>query len=193
MNLNQLWSGTDYAYYDYKGRNEIYRRNAPRLKVIRTFGKRLPGNTRETGYAEVLVCDRETGEPKLNSYGEHITKKVRARDIAMMWEEYEELEAKEEAERIEREAKWEAERQERDRLWQEREAARRERERIEREARERLEAERRAEQARKSKAIRDFFDNRGIDSELVYIDSYHASIKLNDIEQLIANESAVPE
>lgn len=101
MNLNELWSGTDYAYYPTKGRGELYRSTAQRVKIIRVFKEKLPENQRLSGFAEILYCDRESGEPLTYSdthydpslRGKHQTGKIRARDIAMRWEEYAELHA----------------------------------------------------------------------------------------------------
>lgn len=121
MNLNELWSGTDYAYYSYKGRGELYRSTALRVKVIRAYKDRVGGNERLSGFAEVLLIDRETGEPELRPNGEHRRMQVRARDIAMRWEEYAELHAQ----RVEQQKKAEEERRQR------REAAEAERRRIE--------------------------------------------------------------
>ena len=121
MNLNELWSGTDYAYYEYKRRGELYRANAKRVKIIRAFKEKQYGNERLSGFAEVLFCDAETGEPQVKYGDNHHIGTVRARDIAMRWEEYAELDAHRKAER----ERAEAERRER------REAAERERKRIE--------------------------------------------------------------
>lgn len=89
MNLNELWVGQDYAYFHEKGRGERYRPTALRVKIIRPYKEPIIGGERFRGMAEVLVIDKETGEPQTDHIGNHVTKKVRARDIAMRWEEYE--------------------------------------------------------------------------------------------------------
>lgn len=99
MNLNELWAGMDYAYYEYKGRNEPYRPGVPRVKLIRGYKRREYGNKRESGYAEVMFLDNETGEPKTRTDGSHVVREVRARDIAMRWNEYEEERDHREAQR----------------------------------------------------------------------------------------------
>lgn len=112
MNLQELWSGNDYAHYPDRGRGEIYRSYAERVKVIRAFKERIPGNERETGYAEVMILDNETGEPKTKTDGSHKTRTVRARDIAMRWEAYAEERAHREAQR----ERLQREREERERI-----------------------------------------------------------------------------
>lgn len=89
MNLNEIWSGNDYAYYEWKGRNENFRHGAPRVKAIRVYKRREYGKERESGYVEVMRLEPD-GTPRLDRNGNHITMEVRARDIAMRWEEYEE-------------------------------------------------------------------------------------------------------
>lgn len=83
MNLNALWSGNDYAYFSMKGRGESYRSNAQRVRLIRCFKKKHYGNERESGYALVFYCDDEG-----NIIRDQQEFEVRARDIAMRWEEY---------------------------------------------------------------------------------------------------------
>jgi hypothetical protein len=152
MNLNQILPGTDYAWLPNRGRGEEFRwpseywpddymRGVHRVKAIRTFSERLPGNKRETGYVEVFILDEE-GEFRYekdingNDTEEYLTRKARVRDIATFWEEYEDerdhrtvLRDKERQER-------EARRLEQERIWREQAEAR------ERERQERLEAER---------------------------------------------------
>lgn len=98
MNLQELWAGTDYAWYEDKGRGEKYRPYAKRVKVIRAFKQRIYGNQRESGFAEVMLLD-DDGEPQLKQDGSHRTKEIRARDIAMRWEPYAEERAYREAQR----------------------------------------------------------------------------------------------
>jgi hypothetical protein len=88
MNLNEIWAGNDYAYFEYKGRNEPYRSGAPRVKVIRVYKRAEYGKVRESGFAQVMFVDKETGEPKTDRQGNHVTNEVRARDIAMLWDAY---------------------------------------------------------------------------------------------------------
>lgn len=89
MNLNELWSGSDYAWFEWRGRGEVYRSNGVRVKVIRAFKRKASyENERLSGFAEVMLLDAE-GNPKTNSAGEHITREVRARDLAMRWDAYE--------------------------------------------------------------------------------------------------------
>jgi hypothetical protein len=87
MNLNQLWSGNDYAYYEGRGRNESFRNSAQRVKILRAFKKQLPGNERESGFALVQFLDDE-GELITNWRYPEGTGEVKARDIVMRWDEY---------------------------------------------------------------------------------------------------------
>jgi hypothetical protein len=166
MNLNSLWQGSDYAYYQSKGRGETYRRGALRVRVIRTFGEVLYGNTRETGFADVLLIDEE-GEPKEDDYGRHITRKVKARDIAMLWEQYEEEHADREVERLEREARYAEERRERDERYAKLNAERIERERINAERRAAELAEFNRQKAITEQKIYDLLYLGGIDKSCV--------------------------
>lgn len=110
MNLNQLWSGNDYALYEARGRNEEFRDNAQRVKVMRAFKQRLPGNDRESGFAEVQFL---TDEGELDTNWRHPEGKgtVKARDIVMRWDEYVSEREHREAEVAERAQRREAERQ----------------------------------------------------------------------------------
>lgn len=176
MNLNQITPGVDYAYLPYRGRGEEFRwlrgdnsrwsnensYNAKymvyRVKAIRAYSEREAGNKRDTGYLDVFWLTDE-GEFIYDESGSEIIKKCRVRDIATVWEDFEDerdyrqvLKDKEEREREERrrqqQEQWEreeAERRERRRLEQERiERERREREERERIERERIERERAA-------------------------------------------------
>lgn len=97
MNLNELWSGNDYAWYEYRGKGVQYLPGAKRVKVIKTFKKRASyENERLSGYAEVMMLT-DDGEPRTYSSGEHVTREVRARDILMRWDEYEQERAHREA------------------------------------------------------------------------------------------------
>lgn len=126
MNLQDLWPGNDYAYYHEKGRGEVFRWNARRVKIIQCYKRRLSGNQRETGFAKVMMLDDE-GEPKLAHDGTHITREVRARDIAMRWDSYAEEKAhrevireREQREHEERMRRIQEEREEQERLENER-------------------------------------------------------------------------
>lgn len=159
MNLQELWSGNDYAWYQSRGKGETYRANAVRVKIVRAFKRQASlENERMSGYADVLLVDEETGEPRTNTFGEHLTTEVRARDIAMRWDEYE-------SERDHRKAqaeKYERERQARY------DAARKERE--EREARQQKERqEQEAKEQEVKRAITDMLVNKyGIPREYIY-------------------------
>lgn len=119
MNLNQLWSGNDYAYYEMRGRGEQYRSNARRVKIIRGFQKRQYGNERLSGFAEVYFL-HDDGTPIYIEKWDSNTKEyvvtdepkrgeVRARDIAKHWDEYSDEREHREAERVERQRRQEEE------------------------------------------------------------------------------------
>lgn len=88
MNLNALWAGNDYALFESKGRNEHYRENARRVRIIRTFQVRDYDSERGRGMAEVTFL-HDNGDPVMMYSGDERRGNVRARDIAMRWEEYE--------------------------------------------------------------------------------------------------------
>lgn len=161
MNLNQITSGTDYAFFPSRGRGEEFRFGREdandvwrdgtysdryfvyRVKAIRAYSKREIGNKRDTGYVEVFWVS-DDGEFKFNSEGEYLTKTVRVRDIATLWEDYEDMRDYEQVRRDKQEIE-RAERAEQRRLAYEREEQERiEKRRIERERieREQLELER---------------------------------------------------
>lgn len=150
MNLNSLWSGTDYAWFYYKKRGEEeYSDRGTRVRIIRAFKERLPGNSKDTGFADVIMIDDE-GEIMYHDDGSPKTRKVRARDIGMRWEEYADERDRRRVERAKQEREWEEQRRKRNeehaRREAERERARAERleqERLERERREALEREKR--------------------------------------------------
>lgn len=91
MNLNQLWAGSDYVLYESRGRGETFRSNGVRIRIIRAYQENRYGGERATGMAEVWVLDREGNAKKSNLYPDGIKRNVRARDIAMRWEEYEDM------------------------------------------------------------------------------------------------------
>src|SRR6266536_5453062 len=134
MNLNQLWSGNDYVWYEWKGRGETYRRNAPRVKIVKVYKRQLSHNERESGFAEVMLLEQD-GTPRTYTDGKHITKEVRARDIAMRWDAYEEERDHREAERERQEREWQ-ERTKRERQDREERIEREQKEREERKAKE---------------------------------------------------------
>lgn len=98
MNLNQLWAGQDYAWYEWRSRGETYRSNGVRVRIIRAFQERQYGNERMSGFAEVNLVDDE-GNIRTYANGEPLIKKIRARDIAMRWDEYADEKNHREAER----------------------------------------------------------------------------------------------
>lgn len=98
MNLNQLWSGNDYAYYDMRGRGEVYRSNAQRVRIIKVYQEKRWGNERLSGYAQVSFLNPD-GSPQIDHKDEPRKGEVRARDIAMRWDEYEDERDHREAER----------------------------------------------------------------------------------------------
>lgn len=107
MNLNQLWAGNDYAHYEARGRNEAFRSNAQRVKIMRAYKKRLYGNDRESGFADVQFLT-DDGEIDKNWRHPEGTGTVRARDIVMRWDEYEN-EREHRAQEVEERAKREEE------------------------------------------------------------------------------------
>src|SRR6266403_3191027 len=146
MNLVKIHPGEDYSWWDGMGRDEALRFNGKRVKIIRKYTKQHVGNKKESGYCEVFMLD-DDGE-FLSRNDEPVTREIRARDDAMLWDEYADerdrlqlIKDKEETERRirqeAREREW-RERQERERLEYE---ERKERERIAREERERIERE----------------------------------------------------
>jgi len=87
MNLGQLWAGSDYAYYDTRGRGEHYRSNARRVRIVRAYQKRAYGNERMSGFAKVYFLN-DDGTNMKNWNGEDRIEEIRARDIAMHWDDY---------------------------------------------------------------------------------------------------------
>jgi hypothetical protein len=161
MNLIQIHAGEDYAWLEWMGRGaNAFRLDGKRVKIIRTFKEQHAGNQKATGYCEVFLLDDE-GEFKYDYAGQYVTRKVRAADIAMMWDEYADERDRQQQiinrEQEERRRK----REEQEREWREAEERRRrereERERIERERLEKIEAERRE----KNKAIYEWLAARG--------------------------------
>lgn len=180
MNLNQITPGVDYAYLPYRGRGEEFRwlrgdnsrwsnensYNAKymvyRIKAIRAYSEREHGKSRDTGYVDCFWLT-DDGEFRYDEDGNEIIKKCRVRDLATVWDDFEDerdyrqvLRDKEEQEKAERrrmqEEEWERERQERA------ERRRLEQERIEREVREREERER-LEREAKERAEREYLNN----------------------------------
>lgn len=102
MNLQQLWSGNDYAYTNYsrpRGVTWIDPKYVERVRIVRTFKKTEGYNDKATGFAEVLTINGD-GEPT-----SMVPRTIRATRIIMRWEEYEEetyRRKKEQEERVRR-------------------------------------------------------------------------------------------
>lgn len=175
MNLTELWSGSDFAWYQNKGRNDHYRSNASRVRIVRVFKEFASSeNKKMTGYAEVLMVDDETGEPKVHSNGNHITRQIRARDIAMRWDEYAELRAHREADAKKQRREYE----ERQRQWEE--ARKLEREKRENEIR----IQREKEQAKKNKLTELLRLRCGItDGQISSIDGTYVILRRQALEE----------
>lgn len=167
MNLNQITSGTDYAFFPSRGRGEDFRwcgrpNNSNwndngnygdkscvyRVKAMRAFSQKEPGKTRETGYVDVFWLT-DDGEFKLDDPEDetsYITKTVRVRDLATFWEDYEDTRDYEQAKRDKEEAVRKERRKEQqehyEKIEAERTRIREERLEQERVERERLENER---------------------------------------------------
>jgi hypothetical protein len=151
MNVNAIWAGEEYAFWDYKG-NKAFIMNARRGKCIRTE-KEQPryGGSRAKAYAIFEELNPDTGE----SSGREV--KIRARDVIDEWTAYSN---EREGIRRERAEKEELDRQERERRQVERE----ERIRQEREIREARERQ----QAQQQQKLVDAFINRtGIPKEAI--------------------------
>lgn len=161
MNLVQIHLGEDYAWFEWKGRGETFRFGAKRVKIIRKFKQQHTGNTKESGYCEVFLLDDE-GEFILDSNQEPRTREVRSRDIAMIWDEYEDERDRQQVIRDKQEAERKARWEEEERRYQERIAQQR-KEREEREERETLEREERERIKREAEQpIYDWLAARGI-------------------------------
>jgi hypothetical protein len=113
MNANQLWSGNDYAYSPNRGRGQSFIHGAERIRVIRTFQERDNDSRRARTMVEGLFISNATGKPRKAYSGDDLKRNVRARDIFMRWDEYEDEERyrDEQAEKIEQERR---ERQQKD-------------------------------------------------------------------------------
>lgn len=144
MDANSIWSGFEYARTQWPSRGVEYYAHADRIKVIIVYKRREPGNQRDTAYAKVTFLDTETGEPRQKSVydtktgmyvNEDDIREVRAREIFMRWDEYEdetehrkqqmEQEEKERAERYEKQRQERRDREEAERIRYEQENAER--------------------------------------------------------------------
>ena len=105
MNATDLWTGHEYAWYEYKQKG-VFPLTARKVKVIKVTKRRKPG--RENATTEVEVILPENG---------NVSRVVRARDIIDFWDEYVSERDRLEAERDERDRKY---REESDRRYKER-------------------------------------------------------------------------
>lgn len=156
MNALSIWPGTDYAHTFNISRGVDYYppRMTNRVKAVFVFDKQLIGNSRKSTFVKVTFLDADTGEAKMRRVWsdekrdyeevEHVDE-VRARDIFMRWDEYEDETEHREQERIKNEQIASQQRMERERIQRiERERQQREidarlnLERLEREQREAL-------------------------------------------------------
>jgi len=207
MNLNELWLGTDYAYYPGRRNQEVYRRFDPdvnerktwdewyndwsysayrqvfRVKILQKIQKEEEGKSRRVGYAQILYCDPETGEPLENEDESHKVAEIRARDIALRWEEYWDEHEHKEAEREAAEERRRKEDEERRKRYEEEQEHRR-LERIEAEReRERLRLERERIENIKREAIKALLQRIGIRDDMLTIGYDNISINRRMFEE----------
>jgi hypothetical protein len=111
MNANQLWAGNDYAYADYRPKGVPFVHGGKRVRVIRVYQEKDYGSERARSMVHVLMLTDE-GEPRKAYSGGDLEQKVRARDIFMRWDEYEDERTyrNEQAEKIEHERRQKEER-----------------------------------------------------------------------------------
>lgn len=149
MDAKSVWPGFDYAHTQYPSRGVEYYAHASRVKAIITFDKVLPGNTKVTTFVKVIRLTDE-GEPRTRKVWDEATSQyetveyideVRARELFMRWDEYED-------ETESRNQQKAAEQLERERLQAEREKERQELQRL-----------RDIEHAQRERILRDKVDN----------------------------------
>ena len=151
MNVNAIWSGEEYAFFEYKG-NKAFVMNARRGKCIKTE-KVEPawGGQRAKTFVVFNELHPETGEPM----GEA---RIRARDVIDEWTAYVN---ERNGYKREREEKYALEEQERQRRLAERE----ERYRLENEARE---ARERQERERTERVVAALVNRTAIPKEIIH-------------------------
>jgi hypothetical protein len=82
MKAQSLWSGHDYAYSDYRGRNQTRYSNIQRVKVISWVKRKPIGYKNEKTYVRVQFLDWDGNETDTTE------REVRAYDIVDFWEDY---------------------------------------------------------------------------------------------------------
>jgi hypothetical protein len=99
MKFQDLWAGEEYAWYEDKPRDHIPS-NAVRVKLIRAYKKRMYGNEKATGFAEVEILEGR----RYHTPGRKV--EVRVRDIIETWDEYDAImeERRKEAEERQKQA-----------------------------------------------------------------------------------------
>lgn len=152
MDAKSVWPGFDYAHTFDISRGVEYYKNANRVRAIAVYDKKLPGNNRATTFVKVQFLDPKTAEPVEKrapwdyQYANGIVEDVRARELFMRWDEYEDETTHRNKEQNEREERARILREEQTRIWEEknRERLAAEEERRAKQEAERIERERAA-------------------------------------------------
>jgi len=89
MNMNDIWSGSDYAHTDNISRGVAYYERANRVKAMRVYKEKADYyNSRLSTFVEVIMLNDDGTPKKMYDGVTDVTRTVRARDIFMRWEEY---------------------------------------------------------------------------------------------------------
>lgn len=184
MNATKLWPGSEYAWYECRGRGGPLPLHARRVRVLEVIKRSVYGKKRDETLVKVMILDDE-GNP--NGVPDRT---ARARDILDFWEQYEEDRAPLLKERQEREERHRRDAEERQRKRDEQDAItsvarfiygvtaawnRREAERI---AYEKLEK-------RKKHLIRlkNVLITKGLQAHNIHIDEYELRVPTHEIER----------
>lgn len=195
MKAQSLWIGSDYAWYEYRGRGGPLPLNAKRVKLlevvkepVNSWGK----NSRMRTLCMVQML-KDDGMPD-DSYSYH--RKVRARDILNFWDEYEyeRRPLKEEHDRRQREyrEKREAERKK----WEERNAVeivarfiRQSALKAEQMERERIEREKREKELMRANRMKNVLIGRGMKPDKFSVNGNGVTVTLEEMERWLGFET----
>lgn len=194
MKAGSLWPGTDYAYYEYRGRGRPLPLNAKRVKVLELQKQPVYGGKRDRTLALVAFLDDEGAA--ITEGLESTPRTVRAADIIDFWEQYEEdrtplLEEQERKDREleERQAQYRREREERHAIESVAIFIRNAAYAMQRYEAERIMRERQEKQEKHFRRIKNVLITRGIKNDQIFISEYYVQINLQEIERWLGIDS----
>lgn len=193
MKAQSLWIGSDYAWYEYRGRGGPLPLNAKRVKILEIIKEPVSYyNSRQRTLCMVQMLN-DDGTPD-DRYDFH--KKVRARDILNFWDEYEYERRPLKEERDRKEKEYQERRAAERKKWEERNAIetvarffRQSALKAEQLERERIERERREKELMRANRMKSVLIGRGMKPDQFSVNGNGVTVTLQEMERWLGFET----